>query len=898
MRDARSGGTYLDRQFESHRIGLIGGLILIVLTLAAGLAVYALMQRQAESVLVKSLATALQNDRRLFESEISAGVTNALAVSTRPFVIHNLQQLKAKPDNDASRQALQQIADSFLPIGFTSVSFHDSHGQAIVRAGHPSKTPALRVPLNTQATSYLLWDGQLILRVDHEVMDEGGHLIGTARTESTLPRLTDAIAEAGVLGKTVELALCAPLEKDMQCFPLTRSQHVFARLARTIGGQPLPMSHALAGETGTVFTQDYRHENVVAAYTPLGRLGPGMVLKIDRAELFGPIRQQLQIIIPLLAILVVTGVLLLYGLVTPLVRKLVLSRRETAEINARLRDVEERWRFALDSTGAGVWDLDIPANRILLSSRSKAMLGFADDEIGRRMDDWLQRVHPDDLPSLMAARQPLLDGSRDTFTHEHRKRCKDGSWKWVQTHGMVVTRDSAGVPTRLIGTYLDVSERRQAEETIQRQANFDPLTQLPNRRLFLDRLGQEIIKSQRADFFLALLLVDLDEFKEVNDTLGHDVGDILLQEAARRIRSCLRDADTVARLGGDEFTVILADLSDRTHIETIAQKIIERMAEPFHLGDEVAYVTASIGITVYPGDADDIDTLLKHADQAMYAAKKHGRNRFFYFTASLQVAAQTRLKLSRDLREAVAARQFVAYFQPIVELSTGRTRKAEALLRWQHPTRGLVNPMDFIPLAEETGLINEIGEWVLMESARRAQAWRHEFGDDFQISINMSPVQFRAEGRPRTRAWLRHLQDIGLPGTNLTIEITENLLLNAHADVTEQLLAFRDAGIQIAIDDFGTGYSTLSYLKQFPIDYLKIDRSFVRDIETDPNDMALSRAIIVMAHELGLKVIAEGVETAGQRALLYAAGCDYAQGYLYAGKPLPPDEFEAWLRRN
>ncbi len=898
MRDARSGGTYLDRQFESHRIGLIGGLILIVLTLAAGLAVYALMQRQAESILVKSLAAALQNDRRLFESEISASVANALAVSTRPFVIHNLQMLKAKPDNDTSRQALQQIADSFLPIGFASVSFHDSHGQTIVRVGHPSKSPALSVLLHTQAESHLLWDGQLILRVDREVMDETGHLIGTARTESTLPRLTDAIAEAGVLGKTVELALCAPLEKDMQCFPLTRSQHVFARLARTIGGQPLPMSHALDGGTGTVFTQDYRHENVIAAYTPLGRLGPGMVLKIDQAELFGPVRQQLQIIIPLLAVLVVTGVLLLYGLVTPLVRKLVLSKRETAEINARLRDVEERWRFALDSTGAGVWDLDIPANRILLSSRSKAMLGFADDEIGPRMDDWLQRVHPDDLPGLMATRQPLLDGSRDTFTHEHRKRCKDGSWKWVQTHGMVVTRDSARVPTRLIGTYLDVSERRQAEETIQRQANFDPLTQLPNRRLFLDRLGQEIIKSQRADFFLALLLVDLDEFKEVNDTLGHDVGDILLQEAAQRIRSCIRDADTVARLGGDEFTVILAGLSDRTHIEDIAQKIIGRMAEPFRLGDEVVYVTASIGITVYPGDADDIDTLLKHADQAMYAAKKHGRNRFFYFTASLQEAAQTRLKLSRDLREAVAAGQFVAHFQPIVNLSTGRIHKAEALLRWRHPSRGLVNPMDFIPLAEETGLINEIGEWVLMESARRAQAWRHEFGDDFQISINMSPVQFRAEGRPRTRAWLRHLQDIGLPGMNLTIEITENLLLNAHADVTEQLLAFRDAGIQIAIDDFGTGYSTLSYLKQFPIDYLKIDRSFVRDIETDPNDMALSRAIIVMAHELGLKVIAEGVETAGQRALLAAAGCDYAQGYLYAGKPLPPDEFETWLRRK
>jgi len=886
----------LDGQFESHRIGLIGGLILVALTLASGIAVYAVMQRQTESILVRSLEASLQSDRRLFESEIEASVANALTVSTRPFVIHNLQLLKAEPGNATSRHALQQIADSFLPTGFAGVAFYDDHHNEIVRAGRLSTTPTLSVRLNTEAGTRLLWDGQLILQVIRDVVDASGNRIGAATTESNLPQLTRAFAEAGTLGRTAELALCAPLGRDMQCFPLTRSHQVFTHMARTIDGQPLPMSHALDGETGTVFTQDYRHEDVVAAHTPLGKLGLGMVLKIDQDELFGPVRQRLRVIVPLMSALVVAGILLLYGLVTPLVRKLVISRRETAQINARLRDVEERWRFALDSTGAGVWDQDIPANTILLSSRCKRMLGFADDEIGTRMDDWLQRIHPDDLPALMDARQPLFDGGSDTFSNEHRKRCKDGSWKWIQTHGMVVARDANNAPTRVIGTYLDIDARRQAEETIQRQANFDPLTQLPNRRLFLDRLGQEIIKSRRTDLFLALLLVDLDEFKEVNDTLGHDVGDVLLQEAARRIRSCIRDADTVARLGGDEFTIILTDLSDRTHIENVAQKILGRLAEPFHLGDEVAYVTASIGITLYPGDAGDIDTLLKHADQAMYAAKKHGRNRFFYFTASLQEAAQTRLKLSRDLREAVAARQFVTHFQPIVELSTGRVHKAEALVRWLHPTRGLVNPMVFIPLAEETGLINDIGEWVFRESAQCAKAWSQTYGADFQVSVNMSPVQFRSEGRTRIKGWLRHLQDIGLSGPNLSIEITENLLLNAHAEVTEQLLWFRDAGIQVAIDDFGTGYSTLSYLKQFPIDYLKIDRSFVRDIETDPNDMALSRAIIVMAHELGLKVIAEGVETIGQRNLLAKAGCDYAQGYLYAGAPLPPHDFEAWLR--
>jgi diguanylate cyclase (GGDEF)-like protein/PAS domain S-box-containing protein len=864
----------------------------------AGFSVYAVMQRQTESILVRSLEAALQNDRRLFESEINAGVANALTVATRPFVIHSLQSLQAAPGNTASRNDLQHIAESFLPTGFAGISFHDARGREIVRAGHLSESPALRVRLETYTGAHLLWDGQFVLQVVRDVVDARGIRIGSARTESILPQLARTVTEAETFGKTAELAVCAPLEKDMQCFPLTRSQQVFPRMARTLNGQPLPMSHALDGETGTVFTQDYRNENVIAAHTPLNRMGPGMVLKIDQDELFEPISRRLWIILPLLGVLVVCGVLLLQWRVAPLVRKLVVSRQETAEINARLRDVEERWRFALDSTGAGVWDLNIPANRILLSQRCKAMLGFADDEIGTCMDDWLKRIHPDDLPALLAVHQQLCDGRSNTFTNEHRKRCKDGSWKWIQTHGMVASYDAANVPIRVIGTHLDISEHKQAEETIRRQANFDPLTQLPNRRLFFDRLGQEIIKARRADHFLALLLIDLDEFKEVNDTLGHDVGDTLLQETALRIRSCIRDGDTVARLGGDEFTVILSDLSDRAHVEGIVQKIIGRVAEPFQLGDEVAYITASIGITLYPGDANDIDTLMKHADQAMYAAKKHGRNRFFYFTASLQKAAQARLKLSRELREAVAAGQFILHFQPIVEMVTGRIHKAEALLRWQHPTRGLVHPMDFIPLAEEMGLINEIGEWVFRESARHAKNWCRAFDPDFQLSINVSAVQFRSDGRTRIEAWLQHLRDIGLPGTNLIIEITESLLLNVHTDVTEQLLAFRNAGIQIALDDFGTGYSSLSYLKQFHIDYLKIDRVFVRDIETDPNAMALSRAIIVMAHELGLKVIAEGVETTGQRSLLEAAGCDYAQGYLYAASALPPDDFAALLQNS
>lgn len=882
---------------KSHRITIIGGLILTALTFASGMAVYTVMQQQTESLLVRTLENSLQSDRRLFESTISAGTTNALTVSTRPFVIHNLRRLNAEPDNPEALHALQNIANSFLSTGFSSISFHDIHGNRIVQAGHPSQSPELSVSLNTASPAYLLWDGQLLLHTVRDVMDERGIRIGVAKTEAALPHLTHAIADTTTIGHTAELGLCAALRQGMRCFPLTLSHRKFQHLPRSLGGQPLPMSHALKGETGSVFTRDYRGQNVIAAYTPVGNLGLGMVLKIGQDELFSPVKKQLQFIAPMLGAMIFAGVLLLYGLVAPLVREMVKSEREMAEVNERLRDVEERWRFALESTGAGVWDLNVPTSKILFSSRCKDMLGYADDEIGTRMEDWDQHVHPDDMAGLAAARMPLFDGTLDTFTHEHRTRCKDGSWKWIQTRGMVVARDAAKRPLRVIGTYLDINERKQAEETIQRQANYDPLTQLPNRRLFLDRLEQGIIKVRRTDESMALFLVDLDQFKEVNDTLGHDVGDILLQEAARRIRGCMRDGDTVARLGGDEFTVILTELSGRSHVEDIAQKVIDKLAEPFLLGNEVTYISASIGITLYPTDASDIDTLMKHADQAMYAAKKQGRNRFSHFTPSLQEAAQGRLKLSKDLREAIAGKQFSMHFQPIIDLASGRLHKAEALLRWQHPVRGEVNPNEFISLAEETGLIHEIGDWVFKESARWATKWGTQFGQDFRVSINMSPAQFRTEGRVDAKGWMSHFRELGFSGENLIIEITEGLLLNAQADVFDKLFLLRDAGIQIAIDDFGTGYSTLSYLKQFPIDYLKIDRSFVRDLETDPNDMALSKAIIVMAHELGLKVVAEGVETEGQRSLLSAAGCDFVQGYLYA-KALPPEQFEALLRNH
>lgn len=481
---------------------------------------------------------------------------------------------------------------------------------------------------------------------------------------------------------------------------------------------------------------------------------------------------------------------------------------------------------------------------------------------------------------------------KDLWQGEIWNRRKDGELfpEWITINTI---RSEQGEIQHYVALGSDITNKVRSDELIWHQANYDFLTDLPNRYMFQDRLEQEIRKAQRQRRLLALLFIDLDRFKDVNDSLGHPVGDLLLTEAARRIAGCIRESDTVARMGGDEFTVILPQLEQALDAEAVAQQIISALAEPFTINDKAIYISASIGITFYPDDAQDVDLLLSNADQAMYAAKSAGRNRLHYFTRSLHDRAQQRLKLISDLRGAVSSEQLALYFQPIIDLASGRVSKAEALLRWHHPSQGMISPAEFIPLAEETGLIIDIGDWVFRETARHLRRWRDLYPGGLQVSINISPAQFQNEAL-NINEWLSYLGELEVMPQNLSIEITEGLLLNARKDITDKLLLFRDAGIQVAIDDFGTGYSALSYLKRFDIDYLKIDQSFIRNLENEQNDRVLSEAIVIMAHKLGLKVIAEGVETEAQRQLLADIGCDSAQGYLFS-PPVPVDEFERYL---
>lgn len=448
-----------------------------------------------------------------------------------------------------------------------------------------------------------------------------------------------------------------------------------------------------------------------------------------------------------------------------------------------------------------------------------------------------------------------------------------------------------------VALFYDITEQKKNEELIWLQANYDPLTELPNRRLFTDRLQREMLKAHRDGSVLAVLFIDLDHFKNVNDSLGHDIGDALLIEASKRLSQCVRQTDTVARLGGDEFIIILTDLNGLADDSSnIAQNIISSLAQPFELDDNVLYISASIGIAAYPIDATSCEDLLRYADQAMYTSKSKGRNAYCYFAPEMQQSAEKHLQIATDLRRALAEQEFELHYQPIFDLTTHDIQKAEALIRWRHPHRGLIMPGEFIAIAEETGDISGLGEWIFQEATQQLKYWREHLHPNLQLSINKSPAQFRRQSGEHNH-WSERLAAMNLPGHSLVVEITEGLLMNANQHLLEQLLHFRDSEIQVALDDFGTGYSSLAYLEKFDIDYLKIDQMFTRNLKPHSKDLALVEAIVVMAHKLGLKVIAEGIETQQQLDILTAIGCDYGQGYWFS-KPLPAAQFEALLAES
>lgn len=551
------------------------------------------------------------------------------------------------------------------------------------------------------------------------------------------------------------------------------------------------------------------------------------------------------------------------------------------ETEIALSESEERYALAAKAANDGLWDWNLKTDQIYFSPRWKSMLGYEDAEIGNHPEEWFKRIHPEDLDRVKRAVSDHLEGQSPNYQTEHRMMHRSGNFRWILSRGLAI-RDEAGVNARMAGSQTDITGGKVS----------DPLTGLPNRLLFLERLEWVIKKSKRdKDYLFAVFFLDLDRFKLINDSLGHGIGDQFLVCIAQKLESCLRSTDAVARyekedllarLGGDEFTILLDGIKHVRDATRVAERLQKQLSLPLTVGGHEVFTSASIGIAVSATGYEHAEEILRDADTAMYRAKMLGKSRFELFDPAMREHAVARMTLETDLRRALERDEFLLYYQPIVSLDSGALIGFEALVRWQHPERGLVPPGEFIPVAEETGMILAIGNWVLTEACCQLKAWQSEFPQNppLMISVNLSGKQFTQldfiKGVSQT------LRESGLDGHCLKLEITESLLMENVEVITAMLMQIKALGVRLGIDDFGTGYSSLSYLHRFPFDTLKVDRSFVSLVGPQGQNSEIVKTIVTLAHNLNFDVIAEGVETAEQLFQLRAFGCELGQGYFFS----------------
>ena len=580
--------------------------------------------------------------------------------------------------------------------------------------------------------------------------------------------------------------------------------------------------------------------------------------------------------------------------------------KENKSFQNRINESDKLHRYIVNSSPDIVYMLDQKGNFTFLNDRVEKLLGYSKQELMGKHYTYI--IEPDDYHLAKFVFNERRTDDRSAKNVEIRLKCKEGTGKarYLNTSTMFVELTAMGVYSRpdqygsqrFIGTYgtaRDITERKEAEDVINFQAYHDLLTRLPNRALFKDRLGLAISHAKRHNQMLAVVFLDLDRFKVINDTLGHAMGDRLLQIAGQRLQRCLREEDTLSRFGGDEFTLLLTNINNRADVIVVVEKVLKELKQPFVFGGNEVFVGASIGISVYPDAGSTLDTLIKNADTAMYHVKGQGKNGYQFYSEEMNTDVHSRLNMERDLRKALDKKQFEVYFQPQVNINSGEVVGMEALVRWQHPEKGLIYPDEFITLAEETGLIIDIGNWVLDTACAELSKWYRKGYDYIKLGANFSPYQ--VEHVNFVPNVLMTLRKHGLPGECLEIEITESTIMKDLEIIVKKLRELSCYGIKIAIDDFGTGYSSLSYLQKFPINTLKIDRCFVNEIKRGDSNRCIVDAIIYMGKGLGLNLIAEGVETKSQLEYLKDLGCSQVQGFIY-GKAQPPESLLTQLQES
>ncbi len=564
-------------------------------------------------------------------------------------------------------------------------------------------------------------------------------------------------------------------------------------------------------------------------------------------------------------------------------RSLMISSQEMQEVYEQLRESETRYALAAQGANDGLWDWDLVTGEVYHSPRWMEILGIgADENILFTKKCWLERIHPDDRDAVADELKAHLKDEAKNFRSEHRILHTDGEYRWVLIRGMAV-RDSDGKAFRIAGSMSDITERKSAEEKLAHDAVHDALTGLPNRKKLMARLGRSIQRiKHNSNYGFAVLFIDLDRFKTINDSLGHQAGDELLLIITEKLTQLVRPSDMVARLGGDEFVVVLENVRSRERVSQIAERILNCLQEPNEIAGHQIYSSASIGIVLASPAYDQPDDLVRDADIAMYRAKVKGKARFEIYNSKMHSGAISLLQMEMDLRRAIDRDEFTLHYQPIVSLNSEKIVGFEALIRWNHPTRGIIMPNDFISVAEETGLILPIGNWVLREACVQMQQWREEYSlaNSLVVNVNLSARQL--EQKDLVEQITRILKETKLDPACLKLEITESVIMKNAEETITKVLKLREMGVLLSIDDFGTGYSSLSYLHRFPIDTLKVDRSFVNLIGAEGEHSEIIQTIITLAFNLGMDVVAEGVETAEQLEFLRQVNCNYGQGHLYS----------------
>jgi PAS domain S-box/diguanylate cyclase (GGDEF) domain len=556
---------------------------------------------------------------------------------------------------------------------------------------------------------------------------------------------------------------------------------------------------------------------------------------------------------------------------------------ELQESQRILEETEERYRLAVEGANDGIWDWDILNGGMFFFQRTKEILGFGNDEMGNSFEMWKSLIHPDDADMVMNELNKHLENMTPYYKCEYRVKAKDGRYKWILSRGKAVW-DAAGRPVRMAGSHTDITERREADNRIYNLAYYDTLTGLPNRAMFNEKLKDSLLKARNSNLKLSVLYLDLDNFKIINDTYGHETGNNLLSGVGGFLKDCLMDGDIVARLGGDEFAILLWNIKKINTIADILSTINHRFSKPWLISGHEFYTTVSTGVTIFPDDGLDIETLIKNADTAMYRAKELGKNGFAFFTKSMNERIAKRLEMENRLRQALEKNEFVMQYQPQIDLNSGEISGVEALIRWNDPLKGMVSPMEFIPAAEDSGLINTIGEWVLRTVCRQNKIWQDKGYKPVNVSVNISCRQFQQQNLIKMIAGA--IEDTGMDIRYLELEITETAAMKDLEYAIVTLLELKKMGIKVSLDDFGIGYSSLNYLRQLPIDTVKIDHSFIMDILAEGStSRSIVEAIISLSHSMGLKIVAEGVETDEQLEFLKKHNCDCVQGYLLS-KPL------------